>query len=64
MNKGDQIATALRAKGYNVVWRESTDDQIVVAIDFIKNPETPWVRAFHLDSAGSDVAAFVREIEE
>lgn len=64
MNKADLIAAALKAKGYNVVWREETDAQVVVGIDFVNNKETPWIRAFHLDKEAGDVLAFIREIED
>lgn len=64
MNKANTIAAGLKAKGYNVVWAEETADQIAVAIDFVKNREMPWIRAFHLDNVASDVPAFMREIEE
>jgi hypothetical protein len=61
--KASQIAAGLKAKGYAVQWSQETPDQIVVSIDFIQNPELPWLRAFHLDAAGCDVETFVAEIE-
>lgn len=64
MNKANTIAAGLKAKGYNVVWAEETADQVALAIDFIGNKELPWVRAFHLDSAGCDVPTFVAEVED
>lgn len=54
----DAICSELRRRGYYVVWKETTDDQLVIAIDFMRNPETPWVRAFHLDKAVCDPNMF------
>ncbi len=64
MKKADTISTDLKAKGYNVVWNEETEDRIAVGIDFIGSKELPWVRAFHLDKEASDAPAFIHEIEE
>lgn len=63
MNKANQIAAGLKAKGYHVQWAEETDDRVALAIDFIGNKELPWLRAFHLDAAGCDVGTFMAEIE-
>lgn len=62
MKKSDIIATALKAKGYNVVWTEETEDRIAIGIDFIGIKELPWIRAFHLEKA-ADPNAFVLDIE-
>lgn len=64
MKKADTIASALKAKGYNVVWNEQTEDRIAVGVAFIGSRELPWVRAFHLDADACDPPAFIREIED
>lgn len=62
--KADVLSTALRTRGYNVVWAEETEDRLAVGIDFINDARLPWIKAFHLDKEGSDVPAFIREIED
>lgn len=59
----DAICTELRRRGYDVQWKETTDDKLVIAIDFIKNRELPWIKAFALDKAAADPKAFINEIE-
>jgi hypothetical protein len=62
--KADSIVNQLRFWGYKVIWREIADDQIVVAFDFMHNPELPWVRAFRLEGIHATPQLFEKEIND
>lgn len=62
--KAVEIADAMKARGYNVLWREGTEDYVTIGFDLIGNPELPWCRAFNVEAIHATPELFEGQIND